>query len=215
MLRANFSLSLPIHFFSILFTLLCSNLFSTPCSCLEKPRPIVEAKGGYFFFSDEKMRKIYDSGGLDLQLATSYPFYFWKNRVSFEIYASVEYLERSGRSLNYHQKTTIWEIPVNLGLKPLFVLSRWIHYYFALGPRYFYVHQHNRSLYVDKIQTKNGIGLFVNTGFNFILREHFLIDIFGEYSYSSIHCHPSKTNVYGQSIQLGGFTFGGGLGYVF
>ncbi len=210
----DFSKNITPQFLSILFIAFIGNVFSTSQSITET-RAILEAKGGYFFFSDAKMRKIYERGGLDLQIAASYPLHFWKDRARLEIYGSVEYLERSGYSINYHQKTSIWEIPVNLGLKPVFILSRTAHYYFSLGPRYFYVHQHNSSEYVDKIQTKNGIGLFVNTGFNFIIRQSFLVDIFGEYSYSPIHCHPSQTNIYGRSTQIGGFTFGGGLGYVF
>jgi hypothetical protein len=161
------------------------------------------------------MREIYDHGGLDVQIATSYPLHSWKNRICLEIYGSVEYLQRSGRSLNYDQKTSIWLLPVNLGLKPVFILCRDVHYYFAVGPRYFYIHQHNDSPYVNRNQGKSGIGLFANTGFDFILRRHLLVDIFGEYSYAPIHFHPSKTHVYSQPIQVGGFTFGGGLGYVF
>lgn len=75
-----------------------------------KAGPVLEVKGGYFFFSDAKMRKIYDRGGLDLQLSGSYPLRRW-----VQIYGSVEYLERHGKSLEGDQKARIWEIPLSLG----------------------------------------------------------------------------------------------------
>lgn len=182
-----------------------------PSVCCEEPiRPIVEIKLGYFFFSDDKMRKIYDDGGFDVQLSGSYPVWEWLN-----IYGSVEYLEKHGKSLNAHQKTSIWEVPLSLGLKPTFEILPDIQYYFTLGPRYIFLHAHNDSNYVDKTINHNGLGGFVNTGFNFIFWDDFVFDIFGEYSYKKMHVHTSKTNVYTRSIQVGGFVFGAGLGYAF
>jgi hypothetical protein len=62
---------------------------------------------------------------------------------------------------------------------------------------------------------KNGFGGFANMGFNFFPCKNLFIDVFGEYSYGRMHFHSSKTNSYGQTAQVGGFTFGAGLGYVF
>ncbi|MBI2743779.1 MAG: hypothetical protein HYX48_07685 [Chlamydiales bacterium] len=172
--------------------------------------PLVEAKVGYFFFADSKMRKIYDRGGLDLQLSGSYPVWRW-----LQVYGSIEYLERHGRSLNDHQRTSIWEIPLSLGLKPVLKICPQVHAYFTVGPRYFFVHQDNTSSYVDRDVNSNGLGGFVNTGFNFFPIPHLLLDVFGEYSYKRIHAHSSKRNVYTREIQVGGFAFGVGIGYAF
>ena len=172
--------------------------------------PTLEVKGGYFFFSDSKMRKIFNEGGADVQLSSSTPIWKW-----LQIYGSVEYLERHGKSLNGGQKTRIWEVPLSLGLKPVIAISSKAEYYFTLGPRYFFVHQHNDSHYVDKEVNGNGLGGFVNTGFNFYPTTHFLVDIFGEYSYKRMHFKSSKHHVYGGNVQVGGFAFGIGLGYAF
>ena len=176
----------------------------------KKVRPLLEAKVGYFFFSDAKMRDVYNRGGLDLQLSGSYPIWKW-----LQIYGSVEYLERYGKSLGAHQRTSIWEVPLSLGLKPVVIINPKAHYYFTLGPRYFFVHQHNHSSYVDKNMSNHGLGGFLNTGFNFFPMTHLVVDIFGEYSYKRMHFHPSKTNVEGGTAQIGGFTFGVGVGYAF
>lgn len=177
-------------------------------------KPIIEAKGGYFFFASSKMRQVYD-GGWDVQLSSSIPFWQPSDRLHLNAYGSVEFLRCSGNSTEEQYKTYVWQLPVNVGLKPVFLLSKYVQYYFAVGPRYFFIRQHNSSPYVDKNKSRNGVGLFANTGFNFILCEHLVIDLFGEYSYAKTHFHSTASNVYTQDIQVGGFTFGGGLGHSF
>ncbi len=178
--------------------------------------PTLEAKAGYFFFVDSTMRDVYNEGGLDLQISGSYPIKKWSPRFALDVYGSVEYLERTGSSLNAGQSTSIWEIPVNVGLRPVIAITNEVQYYFAVGPRYFYIHQHNSSKYVPENNHRNGIGLFVNTGFNFIFWRHLLVDVFGEYSYAQTKFHSSSSPLsYTKTTQVGGFTFGGGLGYSF
>lgn len=176
---------------------------------------MVEAKGGYFFFANSKMREVYDNGGWDIQLSSSIPFWRSSKRFNLNAYASVEFLRCSGHSTQENYKTYVWELPVNIGIKPTVLLSKWVQYYFALGPRYFFIRQHNSSPYVDKHRSRNGVGLFLNTGFNFILFKRLVIDVFGEYSYAKTHFHSSALNVYTRNIEVGGFTFGAGLGYCF
>jgi len=180
------------------------------CGTINSAKPILELKGGYFFFSGHKMRKIYDHGGYDVQINSSIPLCKW-----LQIYGSVEYLTLHGRSLNGNQKTSIWEIPLSLGLQPMISICSKVQYYFTLGPRYFFAYQHNRSSYVDKTISENGLGGFANMGFHFFPCHHFFIDIFGEYSFKRMSFHTSKSNVYGEKTQIGGFTVGAGLGYSF
>ena len=192
----------------------CSELRqeTTPC-CFS--RPFCEIKTGYFFFSDSKMRKVYDKGGLDIQLSGSYPLWNLTSRWSLEAYGAAEYFHLSGKSMNGDQKTTVWSVPINMGLRPVYAINANTQYYFSLGPRYFYIQQHNRSPYVYKNKSRNGVGFFINTGFNYALGDHFLGDIFGEYSYAKTQFHGGNPRVYTRNIQVGGFTFGGGLGYSF
>ncbi len=187
-------------------------IFSTLSAVQE---PFVEFKTGYFFFSDSKMRKIYDRGGLDLQLSGSYPICDLSCNWSLNAYGAVEYFHRFGKSLNGHQKTSIWSVPVNIGLKSIYAINSEMQYYLAFGPRYFYIHQHNCSEYVPEQRSRNGIGAFANTGIHYLLCDQWGLDLFGEYSYATIHFHRGKTNSYSSKIQVGGFTFGGGLGYVY
>jgi hypothetical protein len=180
------------------------------CQSNDEIQPIIEFKAGYFFFADGKMRKIYNEGGLDLQIAGSYPIWKW-----MQIYGSVEFIEKHGRSLHGHQKARIWEYPISLGLKSVVKICKNTQYYLTIGPRYFFVHTHANSSHIDKTMNQNGIGGFAGTGFNFLPTDHLLIDVFGEYSYCRLHFHPHKKHTYGRSIQVGGFAFGAGLGYAF
>ncbi len=177
----------------------------------KSPPYLLEAKAGYFNFGSQKMRKIYDHGGLDLQLSGSFPIVhkYWY------VYASVEYLQRHGKSLGSNQKTEIYEVPLSLGIRPIFKVSSAVDYYLTLGPRYFFVHVHNHSSFVPRNSNENGLGGFTNTGFLFHCTPDFFIDIFGEYSYKRLHFHTHKKNVSGHTVQVGGYTFGGGLGYRF
>jgi len=173
-------------------------LLLTPLLCCAAD-PQIEVKAGYFLFSNERMRTIYNSGGLDLQLSGSYPIWKW-----LQLYGSIEYLERSGRSLNWEQATQIWALPLSLGVKPVVAISSELDYYVTLGPRYFFFHQESHSTHGEKQVNENGLGGFINTGVQFFPTCSLLIDLFGEYSYKRFH-----------SVQVGGFTFGGGIGYVF
>jgi outer membrane protein W len=195
--------------------LVVSSTLSAAPGSFSLSQPLLEGKAGYFFFSNCTMRKIYNNGGLDVQLCASYPFWHPTDKWALNAYGSVEYFHRSGNSINGDQKTSLWAVPVNLGLKPVYAINEKVLYYFAAGPRYFHVHQHNNSSYVSKNKSKNGLGFFANTGFNYILSDHFLIDIFGEYSYGKLHFHSGKSDVYTSNTQIGGFTFGGGFGYKF
>lgn len=186
---------------------------SSPSPTL-KSKPIIETKVGYFFFSSSQMRQVYD-GGWDVQFSSSIPVWDPFSKFSLNIYGSVEFLRCDGHSTEEHYKTYVWELPVNFGLKPVFLLSEHVQYYFAMGPRYFFIHQNNSSSYVDKNKSRNGIGFFVNTGFNFIPIKHLVIGLFSEYSFAKTHFHTSASNVYTKDIQVGGWTFGGSFGYMF
>ena len=186
-------------------------------------RPLLEAKMGYFFFTNSCMRKVYNRGGFDGQLSFSYPIFdklrpypiYGHIPYDLHFYASVEFLERWGRSRGVHQKTSFWEIPLSVGFKPVLDLGSHVKYYFAVGPRYFFARAHNHSSYVPNVMNANGLGGFINTGFFFILGAHCTIDLFGEYSYGKLHFHSSQKNTKGHTTQIGGLTFGGGLGYCF
>lgn len=170
----------------------------------------VELKAGYLLFGNQRMRNVYNDGSFQVQASFSYPV-----KGDLEIYGSIGFLEAWGKSVHFDQKTTFWRIPVDLGLKPVVQIASYAQWYVGLGPRYFYAHQRNCSSFVDRNAGTNGIGGFINTGFNFFPTTHFVIDLFGEYSYEPIHFSSSKDGVHGRHIQVGGYYFGAAAGYAF
>lgn len=188
---------------------------STAYGLCDDVAPTIECKAGYFNFSNSKMRKIYNRGGLDLQLCASYPLCPLTPEWTLDAYGALEYFQRTGKSLHAHQKTSFWSIPVNVGLKPVYAINATMNYYCAFGPRYIYVHQHNRSTYIFKNRSKNSLGFFLNTGIHYIPCDRLIIDSFVEYSYAKIRFHSGQSSVYTHTTQIGGFTLGGGIGYTF
>lgn len=200
---------------SVVFTqsLLADHMIAQPVEpkrSSSKAQPTLEAKAGYFFFTSSKMRKVYNEGGWDVQVSSTYPIWKW-----LHAYASVEFSERHGRPLHSHNKTWIRQLPLSLGLRPVIKLCPKVQYYITLGPRYSFVHVDNNASNVSKNLNHSGLGGFVNTGFNFLPWGHLLLDVFGEYSYNKMRFHSSKPNVYFRRTQVGGLTFGVGLGYAF
>lgn len=186
-------------------------LFSLPLIHAYKSSATVEFKPGYFFFTNSPLSKIYKHGGLEAQASGTLPLLRW-----LACHASVGVMQAWGKSLNNDQKTSLLQLPVDLGLKPLFALHKKIDYYFAFGPRYFYLHQHNDSSFVEESVHKNVMGFFVNTGFNVRPVKHFLLGLFGEYGYGKTSFKACKPNVFGQqNVNIGGLTFGVSLGYSF
>jgi hypothetical protein len=173
--------------------------------------PWLELKPSYFFFSSCPLNGIYDDGGFEIQGSVSVPVYDY-----VDFYGSIGGRQAWGKALNTGEKTSLTVIPIDIGVKPVFNFCEHFYYFFAIGPRFFYFHQHDSSPYVDRSIKGGGIGLFVNTGFNVLLADCFLIGIFGEYSYEKKSVCPCRPNVYSNgSVQIGGFAFGVSLGYAF
>lgn len=170
----------------------------------------LEIKPGYFFFTDHTLRDIYH-GGFEIQGSGTYPLC-----EMLALYGSLGYLHVDGRSLNECQKTSISQIPFDLGLRGIVNVCECAKGYLSIGPRFFHFHQHNDSQYVNRNISRNGVGFFINSGCNFMRNDCFLLGVFGEYAFEQKSFCSSLPNVYGtQDLQVGGFTFGGSLGFVF
>jgi outer membrane protein len=168
---------------------------------------LTELKFGYYRFNSHKLREIYGAA-LDLQLSASYPV--WK---PLYIYGSVEYITARGKSRGGYEKTRVHIVPLSLGLQFVTKAAKDLKYYLTLGPRYYFFMQRNHSPAVDHHVNGNGLGGFVNTGFIYYLSSRWVIDVFGEYGYKRLQFHSHKQNVTGQSVQVGGLTLGGAIGY--
>lgn len=183
---------------------------SMPALWAEISFPWLEMKAGYFFFSHHTLRKIYH-GGFEIQTSGTYPL--WE---MIALYGSVGYVQVQGKSLQAHQRTSLYQIPLDVGIRAFAQWGEYVQGYLSVGPRYFYVHQHNDSTYVNRNIGQHGLGFFINSGCNFIQDDRWLLGIFGEYAFERKSFTSMMPNVYGRkNVQLGGFTFGGSVGVVF
>jgi hypothetical protein len=174
----------------------------------------VELKGGYFIFADKNMRKVYDNAGI-VQLSGACPLWNFCDNFRLDLYGSAGYMYTSGKSLGGHQHTSIWQVPVDIGLRSIYIACPEMQFYATIGPRSFYIYQHNDSDYVYCSKGKAGMGFFVNTGLNYFICENVFLDFFGEYSYEKVHFHNDEPFYYTRDLQVGGYTIGAGLGYQF
>ena len=173
--------------------------------------PWIEIKPSYFTFSNCLMSEIYDKGGFEVQASGSIPVY-----KRLDIYTSIGYRQSWGHALSTGEKTNLIVIPFDIGLKPVFNFSDHAYYFCAAGPRFFFFHQHNKSAYVNCIINDTGIGLFINSGFNVLLKDHFLFGLFAEYSYEPTNVSSTKQNVFSNgNVSIGGFAVGVNFGYAF
>jgi opacity protein-like surface antigen len=176
--------------------------------CCECASFTIEAKAAYIAFSNDQMRDVYDKGGYQLQLSGDYALTdIW------HLYGSMGYIGASGKSTHFKQNTQFYQIPVDIGLKPIIPINSCLDWYMALGPRFFYAHQHNHSDYVSKNVSKGGVGLFVNSGLTFTPASNYYLDLFGEYSYQPLH-PSSKHGSFSRKIDVGGFSIGAGFGFM-
>lgn len=191
--------------------LLHANTYYVDMHDVESPRAWLEIKPGYFFFSNHMLRKIYHHGGFEIQGSATYLLC-----EMIALYGSLGFLHAKGKSLQANQETSISQIPLDVGLRAIADFNERAKGYLSIGPRYFYFHQHNDSNYVSKNVRRNGIGFFLNGGCNFIKNDRFLLGVFGEYAFEQKSFKSTMLNVYGRPhVQVGGFTFGASIGFVF
>lgn len=170
----------------------------------------LEIKPGYFFFANSTLRKIYH-GGFEIQGSVTYPLcgmMAW--------YSSIGYIHAKGKSLGDNQKTSISQVPLDLGFRAIVDVSECTKAYLTAGPRFFYFHQRNDSTLVDRNIRTNGFGFFINGGCNVTSTNGYLFGIFGEYAFEQKSFKPTMPNVQGRSdLHIGGFTFGASIGLEF
>ena len=179
----------------------------------EKSSPRLELKPSYFFYANSTMRHIYKHGGFEIQGSGSYPIWEWING-----YTSLGFVQTHGKSLGLQEPTTLWRILFDVGAKAIGQCTEKTDCFLAIGPRYFYLHQHNTSQYVPQSVHLDNVGLFLNFGFNHLVSEHCELGLFGEYSYEKAIYIPNLPNVYSNgngTVQVGGVAYGASLGYAF
>lgn len=205
----------------IAFALLAMFLFP---KAIRADHPLfVEVKGACFRPFDPILRKIYSPHMANYQVEATYPIsetkQIWNQ---FNVWGAVNYIFAvEGDSLWLREDSKMRIVPLTLGVKWI-----WPHIgvpkendlqlYVGLGMRYFFVRIDNETDYAIEKVTFNGMGGVLEAGGLLYITSRVFLDFFLDGSYrrfysSSKDGHPVKRH----SLQVGGFSAGGGIGFKF
>lgn len=191
--------------------LICLSATLVCFQALSAIETLVEGKAAYFLPQRHKFRRIYSGGGmygLEISGSATQNLYGW---------VSVDSFTKKGTSLGAPHRTRISMIPLAIGVKyftPLCCLPADL--YVGAGLLGTHVRMHDHSPYVKRHPSKWGIGGIAKLGVLFNYGPCF-VDLFTNYSYCHVefHGHHGKRKVYRNSMNVGGWIFGAGLGYRF
>lgn len=169
----------------------------------------LEGRAGYFHPWDEKINKIYGGGG-SYGLNVSYPI-----TQKVELWGDFNYIFLSGKSSPCRHTTELNLFPISLGLCFAVFKREYYQFYLAVAPTYTAVHQKNYAKHIDRTRTKGTPSGTSEIGARIYATRHVLFSVFTRYSLGVIDFSSSKKNVTGRSLQIGGFSIGGGVGYDF
>jgi hypothetical protein len=132
----------------------------------------------------------------------------------FALFAGVGYTSARGRSIGEGDPTSIWIVPVTLGLKYAHPFTCNASAYLGAGPRYFIAHTEDDSPFVQPTITERGVGGVVEAGFLYRFCGTLTLDLFGAYSFKEL-CHRAEPPLTGNCVEVGGLSLGAGLGICF
>lgn len=173
---------------------------------------LFEGKGAYFLASDQTFKDIYNNGGGEFGLELSAKII--KHLYGF---ASVDFFNKSGETLDFLNSTKLHMTNWGIGLKYFIDIADHASFYVGLGaePTYYYVT--NKAPLVDDKQAGWTFGGIAKVGLIVDIPHDFFIDFFVDYSF--VHTGngftPLNNNVQNNNANLNGCLFGIGFGYRF
>ena len=184
------------------------SLFIMVFSRLHAVEILPEARVAYFYPTDPEFRDIYSGAGL---YSVETNVQAWKGLYPW---ISAGFLYTTGRS-SAGNKTTLYAVPIGLGLKYFFKFDR-IWPYLGAGAVVSYMHIDNDSSFVTRNQSEWGVGVIAKSGFLAYVTENLFFDFFLDYTYLRRSFSTSKSKpVLTRTANFSGLSIGGGIGYKF
>lgn len=172
---------------------------------------LLEFKAAYFWPQDSCVRSIYgDRGAL------------YGPEVTFKLskdshwygFASIDFLNKEGRSVGLCEFTKMSILPIGLGVK-YFAPFSYGDVYVGLGFQPTHLKTVNCSPFVDQTTSKWGFGGIAKIGSYFNLSHNCFLDVFLDYSFVKLECSNCSAAVVPLKVNLSGIIFGAGIGYRF
>jgi len=168
----------------------------------------LEGRGGYFRFANSTAREIYNGGTPDVEIEGLVFIHRY-----FTPWVNANYVWKKGRSEGLSDKTTLKMGTLSLGSKILFPkLDSRVRGYLGMGCSGEYVHLHDHAEYLSSKTIRWGVGAVGKSGVLIDIKQKILLDLFFDYYYCPIKTRHSLS---ADSLNLGGFRTGGGIGYTF
>jgi hypothetical protein len=181
------------------FLIFLSGLMVTHLSALS-----TEIQVGYFRPSSETMREVYGEAWPNFGISVDQVAFFPKVTNNLSLFGALNFLPKSGNSLNGGQSTSILIFPITLGLKWVQPIFSFMDFYFGGAPRYYLTWIHNHSSYVPKHDFMNGFGGFGVAGFFFYPIKHLLLDIEFGYGFRTFGASSTPSGSLGFPVNVGG-----------
>jgi hypothetical protein len=186
-------------------TLIALALMISPCA-LKAFDALLEGKAACYYPVDSTTRDIMGIGPL-FSLEGSFRAYR-----GLYPWLSIGLMPNSGHSIGEHHETTVYWMPIGVGLKYLFTIDRF-NPYFGGGILPAYLHTHDKSPTVQRVRHFWGVGGVLKAGC-LINASRFFFDLFFEYTILRIG-GSSTAKTLGRTANLDGIASGGGFGYRF
>lgn len=168
----------------------------------------IEARGGYFRFANSDAREIYRDGTPDVELEG----FFFANR-HFMPWINANYVWREGRSEAVHNKTEMKMGTGSIGAKVRFpARPSSAYFYLGLGLSAAYLHLWDHSSFLPHVTTRWSVGCVGKGGILIYIYRNLFTDLFFDYYYQPMKTRSSLPQ---NSLNLGGFRTGGGVGWSF
>lgn len=177
---------------------------------------ILEFKAAYFLPTSSVFRDIYNNGGALFGPEMTFNIGDTRDWYGF---VSVDYFQKSGRSLGLCDATKVSLLPLGVGIK--YFLPFWYDYadfYIGLGFQPVLLHTNDCSPYVFNKRTKWGFGGIAKVGVYVDLPHDFILDFFIDYSFVKVSFNNGNAPtglVTPLKTDISGTIFGVGLGYRF
>jgi len=171
----------------------------------------IEARTSYYYPTNQLFRDIYGEGtlsGIELTFKTIKPVY---------LFASGNIFYARGNSINPlapGNRTTIWLVPLELGLMAKFPVHRLVEVYFGSAIVPFYVHTKNDSPFVIRKRDKWDVGGSFKTGVRIHPVQLFFLDVFLNYYLMEAKFNNTSLTI-GRRASFSGLSAGGGIGFSF
>lgn len=164
----------------------------------------LEGRVSGFYPTQKLMREIYGNWLAEYEIEFGMPVYPFP---SWQAWGNVNYVSSHGHTREFDTRTELENTNFGFGAKYLMGINSCTLCYLGAGLNCAFVLVHNKSPYVKRHVYKTGFGGIFKAGVSVEPIDHLFFEAFVDYLYQPMDFQTHA--------QIGGYKFGGGIGYRF